>query len=129
METLVTIHSWTRWLVLAVLLGGAAFAVVRYRNKSNWEPSFFQLAVMVIDIQVAIGIVIWIFDDGWSETIFFKIIHPAFMLLALAVAHVGFVIAKKREDVKSWLVVAGSFVVSLILIVGAIPWDRLRSAL
>lgn len=125
METLVTIHSWTRWLVLAALLGGAAFAVVRYRSKSNWEPSFFQLAVMVVDIQVAIGIVIWIFDDGWSETFFFKVIHPAFMLLALAVAHVGFVIAKKRKDVNSWLVVAGSFVVSLVLIVGAIPWDRL----
>ena len=125
METLVTVHSWTRWLVLVALVGGAAFAVVRYRSKTTWEPSVFQLAVMVVDIQVAIGIVIWVFDNGWSETFFFKVLHPAFMLLALGIAHGGFAVAKKRKDERSWLLVAGSFVVSLVLIVGAIPWDRL----
>jgi hypothetical protein len=125
LETLVTVHSWTRWLVLVALLGGAVLGVLRYRGKSEWNPSLFQLAVMVVDIQVTIGIVIWIFDDGWSETFFFRILHPAFMLLALAIAHIGFAIAKKRNEVRSWLVVAGSFAVSLVLIIGAIPWDRL----
>ena len=125
METLATVHSGIRWLVLAALLGGAVFGVLRYRSKSEWDPSFFQLAVMVVDIQVTIGIVIWLFDNGWSETFFFKILHPVFMLLALAIAHVGFAIAKKRNELRSWLVVAGSFAVSLVLIIAAIPWDRL----
>ena len=125
LETLVTVHSWMRWLVLAALLGGAVLGVLRYRSKSEWNPSLFQLAVMVVDIQVTIVIVMWIFDDGWSETFFFKVLHPVFMLLALAVAHVGFAIAKKRNEVRSWLLVAGSFMISLVLIIGAIPWDRL----
>jgi len=124
-ETLVTVHSWTRWLVLLGLVAGIVFGLVRYLSKTEWNPSFFQLAVMVVDIQVAIGIVIWIFDNGWSETFFFKVLHPVFMLLALGIAHMGFAIAKKRNEVRSWLIVAGSFLVSLVLIMGAIPWDRL----
>ena len=125
METLVTVHSWTRWLVLLALVAGIVFGLVRYLSKTEWDPSFFQLAVMVVDIQVAIGIVIWIFDNGWSETFFFKVLHPVFMLLALGIAHMGFAIAKKRNQARSWLIVAGSFLASLVLIMGAIPWDRL----
>ncbi len=125
METLVTIHSWTRWLVLAALIGGIVIGWLRYRSKADWNPSFFQLAVMVVDIQVTIGIVIWIFDEGWSETVFFKVIHPIFMLLALGIAHMGLAVAKKRNGVRSWLVASGSLVVALVLIVVGIPWDRL----
>ena len=125
METLVTIHSWTRWLVLAALIAGILIGVERYRSKAEWKPSVYQLAVMVVDIQVTIGIVIWIFDDGWSETFFFKVIHPVFMLLALGIGHMGVAVAKKRDNVRSWLIASGSLVVALVLIIGAIPWDRL----
>ena len=125
MEALVTIHSWVRWLVLLALLAAAVFGVYRYRARVEFEPSLFQIAVMTVDIQVAIGIVIWIFDDGWSETFFFKVLHPAFMLLALAVAHMGLVVAKRRNDERSYLLVGGSSLLALLLIVMGIPWDRL----
>ena len=125
METLVTVHSWTRWLVLAALIVGVVVGVQRYRSKTEWNPSLYQLAVMVVDIQVTIGIVIWIFDDGWSETVFYKVIHPVFMLLALGISHMGLAIAKKRNNVRSWAIASGGFVAALVLIIGAIPWDRL----
>mgnify|MGYP001817435206 CR=1 FL=1 len=125
METLVTVHSWLRWLVLLALLGGAVVGVYRYRARAEFEPSLFQLAVMTVDIQVAIGIVIWIVDDGWSETFFFKVLHPAFMLVALAVAHMGLVVAKRRNDERSYLLAGGSSLLALLLIVMGIPWDRL----
>ncbi len=123
METLVTVHSWIRWLVLLALVGGVVLALLR--RNSEWNPSVFQLAVMVVDIQVTIGLVIWFFYDGWKRDFFYKVIHPGFMILALAIAHMGFAIAKKRKDARSWLIVAGSFAVSLVLIIAAIPWDRL----
>lgn len=126
MQTLVEVHSGIRWLVLVALLGGTVLGYVRYRTNAEWNPNWFQLAVMVVDIQVAIGLAIWFFYDGWRrEDAFYKVIHPAFMILALGVAHMGFAIAKKRKERRSWLIVAGSFVVSLVLIVGAIPWDRI----
>ncbi len=125
MQQLVTIHSWTRWLVLVALVAGIAIGFMRYRSKADWSPHFYQLMVMVVDIQVAIGVVIWLFYDGWKRGFLFSVRHPSSMLLALAVAHLAFVFAKKRSEVRSWLLMAGASVVSLVLIIGAIPWDRL----
>ena len=125
METLVTVHSWVRWLVLVVVGAGAVVGLLRYRRRAAWEPGLFQLGVMSVDIQVAIGIVIWIVDDAWSETFFFRILHPAFMLAALAVAHTGLALAKRRNDERSSLLAGGSSLVALLLIVMGIPWDRL----
>ena len=125
MQTLVTVHSWVRWLVLFALLGGTAVALARYRSKAAWTEGIFQLGVMTIDIQVAIGVVIWIERKGWNYTFFFKVLHPGFMLLALAVAHVGLALAKRRKDTRSYALVAGSFLIALVLVVGAVPWDRL----
>ena len=125
METLVTVHSWVRWLVLIALVGGAVVGLHRYRSKEKWEAGIYQIGVMTVDIQVAIGLVVWIERKGWNYTFFFGVLHPASMILALVVAHVGLVLAKKRNDNRSYLFASGSFVAALVLIIGAIPWDRL----
>ncbi len=125
MQQLVTIHSWTRWLVLAALVGGVVVGLLRYRNRSGWSPHYYQLMVMVVDIQVAIGVAIWLFYDGWKRGFFYAVLHPVTMLLALAAAHVGFVFAKRRDTSRSWLLMAVVSVASLALVVAAIPWDRL----
>ena len=125
MQTLVTIHSWTRWVVLAALIAGVVVGLLRYRARVEWNPSFYQLMVMVVDIQVAIGAVLWIFYDGWNRNFFFSVLHPVAMLLALGVAHAGFTIAKKRAELRSWLLMAIASAASLVFVIGAIPWDRL----
>ena len=84
-----------------------------------------QIAVMTIDIQVAIGAVIWLFYDGAKRGFFYAVLHPAAMLLALGAAHAGFGIAKRRNEPKSWLIATIGYVVALLLIIAAIPWDRL----
>ncbi len=125
MQQLVTIHSWTRWLVLAALVGGLVIGLLRYRSRSEWSPHYYQLMVMVIDIQVTIGIAIWLFYDGWNRGFFYAVLHPVAMILALAIAHVGFVVAKRRSDIRSWLLMTVTAVASLTLVVAAIPWNRL----
>lgn len=125
MDTLVTIHSWVRWLVLLALVAGVVVGATRYRQRAEWDGNIFQLGVMTVDIQVAIGIVIWLVDNGWSETFFFKVLHPVFMLAALAIAHIGLVLAKKRGDYRSNMLAGGGFLGALVLIIAAIPWDRL----
>lgn len=125
METLVTVHSWVRWLVLLALVGGAVVGLHRYRSKEKWEAGIYQIGVMTVDLQIAIGIVIWIERKGWNYTFFFSVLHPIFMLVALTIAHLGLVLAKRRNDARSYLFASGAFIAALVLIIGAIPWDRL----
>ncbi len=125
MQQLVTIHSWTRWLVLVALGAGIVLGVVRFRRKRDWSPHYYQLMVMVVDIQVAIGAAIWLFYDGWRRGFFYSVLHPVSMLIALSVAHIGFAFAKRRAEMRSWLLMAGASAVALALIIAAIPWDRL----
>jgi hypothetical protein len=96
-ETLVTVHSWVRWLVLLALVGGAVVGLHRYRSKEKWEAGIYQIGVMTVDLQIAIGIVIWIERKGWNYTFFFSVLHPIFMLVALTIAHLGLVLAKRRS--------------------------------
>jgi fumarate reductase subunit D len=121
----VNIHSGVRWLVLVALVFGIVFGWLRYRAGAAWSPNIQQIVVMVVDIQIAIGAVIWIFFDGWNKSTFFAIIHPLVMLGAVAVMHVAAVAARKRSETRSWLIMSEASLAALVLIVAAIPWDRL----
>lgn len=112
-------------MVLLALVAGATFGYLRYRAGAVWVPYFHQVVVMVVDIQVAIGLTIWVFFDGWRRGFFFSVLHPVTMLAALAVIHIAAAIAGRRRVVQSWLIAAVGSVVSLVLVVAAIPWDRL----
>lgn len=125
LETLVTIHSWVRWLVLLGLITGTVFGFMHYRATAVWRPYVLQVEVMVVDIQVAIGASIWIFFDGWRRGFFFSVLHPGMMLTALATLHIASVVAGRRGDRRSWLIMSGGSLAALVLIVAAIPWDRL----
>lgn len=125
MQTLVTIHSWVRWLVLFAVATGAVFGFIRYRVRAEWKPHVHQVELMIFDIQVTVGIVLWIFLDGWDRGFFFSIMHPVLMLAALALLHTAMAIAGRNNSFRSWLFMGSASAVSLVLIVGAIPWDRL----
>jgi len=125
MQTLVTIHSWVRWLVLLAVIVGAVVGFLRYRDRAGWSPYIHQTEVMIVDIQVAIGIVTWVFFGGWNRGLFFSIMHPALMLAALALLHLAMTFAVRHNSFRSWLFMGGASAISLVLIVGAIPWNRL----
>ena len=125
MDIIIDIHSWLRGLVLLALIGGAGIGFVRNSRGEPWQEGFFSLAVIVVDVQVLLGIIIWIFNSGWDQGFFFAVLHPLMMLAAVAVAHIGLVRARKRNDTRSNLIVAYAFVISFVFVVMAVPWDRL----
>jgi fumarate reductase subunit D len=124
-DILLNLHSGVRWLVLVALVVGIVLGWLRYRAGSAWNASVQQIVVMVVDIQIAIGAVLWVFYDGWDKGAFYAVIHPVVMLGAVAVMHMSAVIARKRSDARSWLIMSGASLAALVLIVAAIPWDRL----
>lgn len=125
MATLVTIHSWVRWLVLLGVVAGVVVGFLRYRDRAEWSPHLLQAEVMIVDIQVAIGASIWIFFEGRSRGFFFSVLHPVMMLTALAVLHVSAALTRRRHDARSWLTMSAASAIALVMIVGAIPWNRL----
>lgn len=125
MDIIIDIHSWLRWLVLLALIGGAGIGFVRNSRGEPWQEGFFSLAVIVIDVQVLLGIIIWLFNSGWDAGFFFAVLHPLFMFLALGIAHMGLIRARKLNEPRSNLIIAWAFVISLVLVVMAVPWDRL----
>jgi hypothetical protein len=128
-DTVVTIHSIVRWIVIAALLGGglAGLAAAR-RPDAPFQNAVYSIAVMILDVQVALGLVVYLFNEGWSEGGFIAVFHPIAMLLALGFAHA--MIARTRRtaaegDAAAANRIAGAgLLVTLAIVFAAVPWQR-----
>jgi hypothetical protein len=127
MDILIQLHSWLRWVVLAALLWSIVLAFVRHRSGAAWADGVdrpYSLTAVAVDAQVALGIVVWLATQAWAGDAFFGFIHPLATLAAVGVIHAGLGRARKSPDGRQHLVVAVSYLVGLVLVVGGIPWFR-----
>ncbi len=125
MDLLVDIHSFLRWIVLIDIGFAAGYGLVVAGRAEQWNAMLYSITVMVVDIQVTLDIVLYLFNEGWQQGFFIAVLHPLFMLAALAVAHIGMRRARKTDVVAtSYRTVSVALVVSLVLIVLGIPWER-----
>jgi hypothetical protein len=129
MDTLVSIHSLLRWIVL--LLGVVALAVglIGWFGGGTSErvsrQSMLAYAIS-IDIQVLLGIIIWVAEQRWAGGgRQFQFEHPIMMLLALVIAHIAASRARRapgpRAAARTRTI---GTVLSLLLILIGIPWNR-----
>ena len=119
METLETIHSLFRWVVLIVLVGAVVMALLRWRQKAEWSPATakpFAMAMVAYDIQVLIGIILWIVGETPRAD------HPYIMLVALVVGHIGIARARKTEGERGYFVAGMALAITLLLTLAGIPW-------
>ena len=133
------LHSYLRWIVLALLL------VVLVRARSGWrkalawsqsDESTHKAFVGVLDLQLLLGLLLYLVlspitraffanvgpSMKVSEIRFFGIEHITLMVVAVVVAHVARVRSKKREGAARHKGVFITSLVALLLIVAAIPW-------
>lgn len=119
METLVTVHSLLRWVVLVVLVAAAAVALLRWRQKAAFSAQQarpFAMAMVFYDIQVLLGLILWIGGETPRAD------HPYIMLLALAVGHIGLARARKSEGERAYFTVGLGLTLTLLLTLAGIPW-------
>ena len=125
METFVTMHSWVRWLVLLGLVASVGLALSRHlRGDAEWEPTYYRVAVMALDFQILLGVILYFGNEGYDQGTFISVIHPVIMLLALGVAHVGLRYARTHVDETPDRVIGYSYFVAVVLVVAGIPWER-----
>jgi hypothetical protein len=125
MEWVVDLHSIWRWVVLIAAVIAIVLAALAAMGTRPWDSlsdrfSFF--FTVALDVQVLIGLVIWIFNQAWTRDAFIAFVHPILMLAAVAIAHVGRTRSERANDDRSrGRTALIFFVVSLIVVIVAIP--------
>jgi hypothetical protein len=126
--SLVSIHSLLRWVVLAAAVVALVVAALAWFGSATTDRQG-RLATLVfviaIDVQVVLGIVIYLAGNAWQNaTTQIKIEHPVMMLLALAVSHLAAARARRSSGHSAARLRTISIAVSLLLILLGIPWVR-----
>lgn len=130
MEFLVALHSFWRWAVLIAAVVALVGAIGGWMGSlppliaARRAAVFYTIA---LDVQVLIGLILWVGKGWYAIPGFFRLEHPLTMLLALVVAHAGQVLARRSlarqstDPTAAPRIVAIATAVSLILIVVGIP--------
>ena len=137
METgLIHLHSSLRWIVLILMV----VAIVKGFSGRNKNVSFYGtrkialFAMISLHIQLLIGLALY-FMRGWAgkwgtegmmaDKImrFFTMEHMLMMIIAIALATIGYSGAKKMSDsMKQHKRIFVFYLISLIIILASIPW-------
>lgn len=95
-DTLQTIHTWTGYAVFAVVLLVGLWGTSRSKAGREFEATPFSLTMVAVDLQVTLGIILYVVGEGWDFGAPLAYIHPGVMLLALVVGHIG--VARARRE-------------------------------
>ena len=139
------LHSYLRWLVLALALVLLFRAFSGWRSARAWSPVDERVHagfVGTLDLQLLLGLLLYVglspitraflaspgASMKVSELRFFGVEHLLLMLIAIVIVHVARVRSKKRTDAR--LRQRGVFVstlVALLLIFASIPWPFMHA--
>jgi hypothetical protein len=125
-DTLVTIHSIWRWLVLVGLVVALVYGFSRSSDGPPLEKSTarpFTFALILLDIQVLIGLLVWIAGSGWDLDVFRAWIHPVGMLIALGIGHAVVGRAAKSGAPSAYRTAAYGLLATLAIVAATIPRD------
>ena len=125
MDYLVLFHSFWRWVVLIAAVVGLVGAAGGWLGSLPARLAARRagtLYAVTLDVQLVVGLILWIGKGWYAVPGFYRFEHPTTMLLAVVVAHVGQVMAKRASDPRAAArTVAIAIAVSLVLVVVGIP--------
>ncbi len=134
---LLSCHNLMRWLALAAGLAALVAAASAWSGTRPPHPAlrrFFVIFVIVMDLQFLLGLVLFLgvspitraaFHDmaaamKMHESRFFTVEHTTYMLIAVALAHVGGILARKARLRGA----AIACLCSVLIMLAGIPWWR-----
>lgn len=137
------LHDTLRWLLLLSLVITLVKYLAGWFGNQPWKKADNVLGIVftsLMDLQFLTGLVLYFFlspitkmalsDFGAamkdSELRFYAVEHFLMMLIAVVLVHIGRAKSKKaKTDHKKFKTASIFFLISLALILAAIPWDRL----
>jgi len=142
-QTILILHSWIRWLAL-VSAFGATLAVIRNQvaGDRSLADRWGMILMMALDTQMLLGLLLYLMVSPNMEQIranfpaamkdpvarFWAVEHITTMFVAIILAHVGRVLARKAKDAgaKRTRLMICFGLTTLLLLVG-IPWPGMRA--
>lgn len=125
MATVVMIHSLWRWLVVVGALAALVGTLVARRGGApSWTMRVAKFYSIALDIQVLLGVIIWVGRSWWVGDAFFAYIHPVTMILALGMAHMGTGRERRAQAEGKGGAALLPYLASILLLAIGIPWFR-----
>lgn len=120
-EFLADVHPWVGYVTVAVLLVTALIAFKRAKDAVEFTPGPYKGAMILLDIQVLLGLVLYGLRSAWDLHPEIAYIHPTLAVLALIVGHALVGRAKKTQMAVDAHRTAGrGLVLALILTLAAV---------
>lgn len=127
--TVLIIHSWLRWAVLAAGVAAVARGGTRDSSTGRWFT-------ILLDVQMLIGLLLYFvlspftkaaLNDfggamGNSQLRFFAVEHAFGMLIGLVLAHIGTAKIKKAAAERRGKMAMLFYGLALLAILASIPW-------
>jgi hypothetical protein len=130
-DLVLVLHSWVRWAVILFGILATLSAIGSgpgARGGGRWGL-FFTIA---IDVQFLLGIILLLTSSvlgNMAETMrdptarFYAVEHPTIMIVAIALAHIGRVVARKaKTPANARTRTAVFFALSVVLLLVGTPW-------
>jgi hypothetical protein len=137
---LLVVHSWLRWVVIALGVAASARALGGWRARRSWarlDDHLGRWFTVAFDLQVLAGLTLYLFVSPITTAAFqapggimhnsvlrfWAVEHPFAMIVALALAHVGR--ARARRATEAWRrhrAAAIFFGLALAALLVGMPW-------
>lgn len=110
--------GWQYVAILAVVVS----LVFAYRSleMSSTAETTYRVTAVVVDIQVALGIIAWIAVSGWELGFLQGWVHPIAGIAAVGVLHAFIGRARKAERSQANTIVRTGMLIAVVLVLVAI---------
>ncbi len=115
----VSAHMWWQYVVLLAVILSLFFAF-RSAMMDSTAETVYRVTAVTVDIQVALGVVIWLANSGWSLGFVQGWLHPILGLAALGVLHAFVGRARKGHPEVANRTVRIGLIIAIVLVVAAI---------
>lgn len=112
-------HMWWQYVVLLAVVVSLFFAF-RSAMMDSTAETVYRVTAVTVDIQVALGLVIWLANSGWSLGFMQGWLHPILGLAALGVLHAFVGRARKGHPEVANRTVRIGLIIAIVLVVAVI---------
>lgn len=114
-----TAHAWWQYVALIAVVVSLVFAF-RSSMMDSTAETVYRVTAVTVDIQVALGIIVWLSNSGWSLGFMQGWLHPILGLAAAGALHGSVSAARKAHPEVANRNIRRGLIVVILLVVATI---------